>query len=156
MKSIILILLLNFSIAGFSIDKNSFYKVLSSNSETEITNKLQQLEKEKTSSLILAYKGALIAKKASFEKKATQKIKLFKTGVTLLETEITKSPKKIEFRFLRLAIQENCPKILKYNQHIKNDVAVITAGYPKLNKELKKIILDYAKSSKTLNPSLLK
>ena len=156
MKSIILILLLNFSIAGFSIDKNSFYKVLSSNSETEITNKLQQLEKEKTSSLILAYKGALIAKKASFEKKATQKIKLFKTGVTLLETEITKSPKKIEFRFLRLAIQENCPKILKYNQNIKNDVAVITAGYPKLNKELKKIILDYAKSSKTLNPSLLK
>ena len=129
---------------------------MSSNSETEITNKLQQLEKEKTSSLILAYKGALIAKKASFEKKATQKIKLFKTGVTLLETEITKSPKKIEFRFLRLAIQENCPKILKYNQHIKNDVAVITAGYPKLNKELKKIILDYAKSSKTLNPSLLK
>ena len=156
MKSIILILLLSFSVAGFSIDKNSFYKVLSSNSETEITNKLQQLEKEKTSSLILAYKGALIAKKASFEKKATQKIKLFKTGVTLLETEITKSPKKIEFRFLRLAIQENCPKILKYNQHIKNDVAVITAGYPKLNKELKKIILDYAKSSKTLNPSLLK
>ncbi|PCI99422.1 MAG: hypothetical protein COB15_04365 [Flavobacteriales bacterium] len=156
MKSIILILLLSFSVAGFSIDKNSFYKVLSSNSETEITNKLQQLEKEKTSSLILAYKGALIAKKASFEKKATQKIKLFKTGVTLLETEITKSPKKIEFRFLRLAIQENCPKILKYNQNIKNDVAVITAGYPKLNKELKKIILDYAKSSKTLNPSLLK
>ncbi len=155
MKPIILILFLSFSIAGFSVDKDSFYKALSSKSEAEISNMLQQLEKEKTTSLNLAYKGTLIAKQANFAKNAAQKVKLFKTGVKLLETEITKSPKKIEYRFLRLAIQENCPKILKYNSNIENDVILITNKYSSTENQLKKIILNYAKKSKVLDSTKL-
>ena len=156
MKSIVLILAFTFSFLNFSIEKSAFYDALSSNSVEKLDKMIQQLEKEKKTSLNLAYKGALIAKKAAFKKKVADKINLFKSGVTLLETEISKFPKEVEYRFLRLTIQENCPKILKYNKNIEEDIDVITKGYPHLNKPLKKIILDYTKHSKLLNSNKLK
>lgn len=155
MKSLLLLFAFSFSFLNFSIDKSSYYDALSSNSIEKLEGMVQQLEREKSSPINRAYKGALIAKKASFEKTAAAKIKLFKSGVALLENEITKSSKEVEFRFLRLTVQENCPKILKYNQNINEDIDVIIKGYSHLNKELKKVILDYAKNSKTLNSSKL-
>ncbi len=150
MKSVILITLLTFSISSFAIEKSTFYKVLSGKSETEIGNTIQQLNKEKSSSLNNAYKGALIAKQAEFAKSAVEKVKLFKSGVKLLEAEIAKQPNNLELRFLRLAIQENCPKILKYNSNITSDSNAIIEGYSKLENKLKAIILDYSKGSKAL------
>lgn len=156
MKSIILIFVFSFSLFNFSIEKSTYYNALSSNSVKELDKMISQLEKEKTSPINRAYKGTLIAKKASFEKVVAEKIKLFKKGVTLLEDEINKFPKNIEYRFLRLTIQENAPKILKYNTNIKEDVSLITKEYSRLNKALKSIILDYSKNSKLLNSSNLK
>ena len=156
MKSFILMFVFSLSLFNFSIEKNKFYDVLSSNSVEKLDKMISQLEKEKQSPINRAYKGTLIAKKASFKKVAAEKIKLFKAGVLLLETEIKKSPKVVEYRFLRLTIQENCPKILKYNTNVKEDVSVITKGYSKLNTNLKSIILDYSKDSKLLNSSILK
>ena len=155
MKSLFL-LILTFSFFNLSIDKGSFYDALSSNSVEDLEQMIQLLEKEKATPLNLAYKGTLIAKKAGHAKNAAEKVKLFKSGIKLLEAEILRSPKEIEYRFLRLTIQENCPKILKYNQNIEEDVTMITKGFSHLNKELKHILLDYSKNSKLLKSSDLK
>ncbi len=156
MKFILLTFTFAFAFFNFSIEKSSFYDVLSSDSIEKIDNMIQRIEKEKPTSINLAYKGTLVAKKASFVKNVGEKVRLFKSGITLLEAEINKSPKEIEYRFLRLSIQENCPKILKYNQNIEEDVTVITKEYASLNKGFQKIIMDYAKNSKALNSSKLK
>ena len=156
MKSIILIFAFTFSLFNLSIDTNSYYHALKSKSLTDLNSMIQQIEKEKSTSLHRAYKGVLIAKKSMFEKKAGDKVKVFKSGIKLLETEIKSSPKEIEYRFLRLTLQENSPKILKYNKNIDEDIHIITNGYPELNSVLKKIILDYSKNSTRLNSSKLK
>jgi hypothetical protein len=156
MKTTILLFLFTFSFFSFSIERSAYYNALKSNSVSELSSMIENLENEKSTPLNRAFKGALIAKKASFEKTAAAKIKLFKSGIELLENEISKSSKEIEYRFLRLAIQENCPKILKYNKNINEDVKMITAEYSTLNKALQKVILDYAKDSISLNSSSLK
>ena len=98
----------------------------------------------------------MLTKKASFEKAVQSKIKSFKAGATLLETEISKFPKQTEYRFLRLCIQENCPKILGYNKNIQEDVLLISTNYSQQSNLLKKIIYDYAKNSNALDHTLLK
>ena len=156
MKSAVLLFLFTFSFFDLSIDKSSYYDALKSNSVNDINSMIGLLDNEASTPLLRAYKGTLIAKKASFESKPAQKIKVFKSGVLLLETEINKSPKNVEYRFLRLTIQENCPKILKYNQNTKEDIKIITAKFSSLNKTLQTVILDYAKKSTLLNSSHLK
>ena len=156
MKSILLFLAITFSTLNFTIDKTSFYNSLKSNSVSDLDKMILLVEKEKTTPLNRAYKGALIAKKAGFKKKVSEKIKLFKSGVILLEAELKKDTKNVEFRFLRLTIQENAPKILKYNTNIEEDISIIEKGFAQLNSTLKNIILNYAKDSKYLNSSKLK
>jgi len=156
MKSVILFLIITFSFLQPSVEKSLFYNALSSESITQLDDMIKQIEKEKTSPLNLAYKGALIAKKASFEKKAADKVKMFKSGIKLLETEINNAPKETEYRFIRLTIQENSPKILKYNKNIDEDITLIVNDYSKLNKGLKKVIFNYSKKSTALNSASLK
>ncbi|MCF0056964.1 hypothetical protein [Dyadobacter sp. CY356] len=129
------------------VDKSNFYKAFSARNEQEIDGMISLLEKEKSSSANLAYQGALYMKKADFVKGANNKIKTFKKGAGILEDEIAKKPSNAEFRFLRLAIQEHAPKILKYNKNQSEDKKVIAEGYKNLDPELKKIIKNYAASS---------
>jgi len=145
-----------FIFLGFTVDRNVFYKTLSGGDLTQLKSYISQLEKEKTTATNNAYWGALTAKKANFEKGASQKIKTFKAGVKKLELEITNHPKNVEYRFLRLSIQEHCPKILKYNKNITDDALLISNGFAKQNSTLKKIIRKYAQQSKGLDSKLLK
>jgi len=156
MKSTILIFLFTFQFFNFSIEKSAYYHALKSDSIHILNSMIKQLDEEAPNALNRAYKGTLIAKTSSFENKPAQKIKMFKTGVTLLENEISNSPKNVEYRFLRLTIQENCPKILNYNKNTNEDAQIITSEFSHLNKELKNIILDYANNSALLNSSNLK
>jgi hypothetical protein len=156
MKSVFLFIVFTLLNFNFLIEKSLYYDILESGSIEEIDDMILKLEKEKTSPLNLAYKGTLIAKKASFIKNAKTKISLFKSGIKLLENEIYITPSEVEYRFLRLAIQEKCPKLLKYNKNLNEDRDVILAGFSKLRKDLKKIILDYSKNSDVLISSTLK
>jgi len=156
MKPIFLFIVFTFSSLNFSIEKSFYYDVLASGSIEEIDDMILMIEKEKTVPLNLAYKGTLIAKKASLIKNAKTKISLFKSGIKLLENEIYINPSEVEYRFLRLAIQEKCPKLLKYNKNLIEDRDIILAGFSKLSKDLKKIILDYSKISDVLISSKLK
>jgi hypothetical protein len=132
------------------IGKDEFYKAFSGKSEADIDKTMARLEQEKSSSLVQAYLGALYMKKSGFVKGAKAKIKMFKKGAGLLEEEIAKKTDNTEYRFLRLAIQENAPKILKYNKDLNTDKRAIMEGYKTLDPDMKKIIKNYAASSEII------
>ena len=155
MKAVLIFFAITISFFNFSIEKKTYYDALSSKTVEPLDLMINQLEKEKSSPLNSAYKGTLIAKKAGFVKGAGEKLKLFKAGVKLLEDEIKKDPKETEYRFLRLTIQENCPKILKYGHNIEEDKAILYKNYKSLSKELQQVISDYAKTSDVLSNSNL-
>ena len=132
-------------------DKKEYYNVLKGNSPEKMTVAIEKIQKEKQTELSDAYIGALYIKKSSFIKKSSEKLKTFKTGKKLLEESILKYPENPEMRLLRIIIQENCPKQLKYNINIKEDKDILIKHYSNCNSELKSIIIDYAKTSRSLN-----
>ena len=160
MKRMVAVCLVVLLAAAFSaqaqIDKEVFYKALSSGQEDSIDRALARLQTEKSSPKVNAYKGALTMKKAGFVKGVGGKVKTFKKGAHLLEDEIKSNPGNTEFRFLRLAVQEHAPGILKYNKEIDADKQAVVSGYDKLDADLKNVIADYAKDSKVLKGSDLK
>lgn len=156
MKTILFILFSSLPFINFSVDTEEYYAVFSGKSIQNINQLITELEQQEHTTTNNAYKGALLAKKADFEDDVSKKIKTFKIGVQLLEIEIKKFPKETEFRFLRLCIQENCPKILKYNKNITEDAKLVTNNFSKLSSKLKVIITNYAKTSKALDVNLLK
>ncbi len=144
--SIVTLIFLNYTQA-----QGDFYTVLKKNNLQEIEKKINQLATNKESSVNNAYLGTLLMKKSDFLKDLKTKIATFKKGHQLLEKEISENQSNTEYRFLRLAIQENAPKILKYNTNIEDDALFITKNHYKLNKGLKIIILEYSKQSILLN-----
>ena len=60
-----------------------------------------------------------------------------------------------EFHFLRLMIQENAPKIVKYHSDIEKDVSIIQESYKKMSPELQTAVMDYRKQSKSLKKIIL-
>ncbi len=153
--SVLLFLLLS-GFVSFQMDGEAFYKALSSGSENTLDSALADLEKRKQSSQNSAYQGALLMKKAGFVKGVKEKVKTFKAGAKLLEAEIDKNPGNVEYKFLRLTIQEHAPKVLHYDKQLKSDKAAIINGYEKLDATLKTVIADYAQSSKVLKVPDLK
>ena len=137
-------------------DKQAFYKVLAAGSEENIEKEISRLSEEKKTSFTNAYLGSLYMKKAGFLKGAANKVKTFKKGAQMLEKEINDNPAIVEYRFLRLTIQENAPKILKYNKELSADKKIIEDGYERLEPDLKKVIKDYATGSKVINVGDLK
>lgn len=145
------------SALGFSYpDRASYYTALSGYSEDDIDREISKLDNTRETSLSNAYLGAMLMKKAGFIKGVTIKIKTFKKGAGLLEEEIKKNPDNIEYRFLRLGVQEHAPKILKYNKRLQEDRQEIINGFEKLEPELKKIIKNYSVSSVVIRSSDLK
>lgn len=107
---------------------------------------------EKDGVALYAYKCAAMALKARHAKTIKAKKEGFKEGVTNLETLIQKYPNKVEPRFIRLSIQENAPKILRYKTHVKTDKIFILKQYPYIkSKSLRKHIKDYILQSKSFN-----
>jgi len=104
----------------------------------------------KTSETVLVgYKGAGIALKGRYAKKIKVKKQFFVEGVTLIEYAIEKSPKSIELRFIRLGIQENTPKLLKYKGKINEDKSYILSYFETVkSSRLKKNIKEYILHSK--------
>jgi hypothetical protein len=129
--------------------KADFYAVISGDSEGSIAHCLKKLDGS-TSHDQKAYKGALLMKKASFQKTPKEKLSYFKEGRLLLENEIKLDRKNVEYRFLRLIIQENAPKILKYNTNVAEDYEMVKRNYTSLNSEVKNAVVSYSKKSTIL------
>ncbi|CAM4272183.1 hypothetical protein [Flavobacterium terrigena] len=101
----------------------------------------------KNDETLLAYKGASIALKAKHATGIKQKKELFIKGVTILESVIKANPNNVENRLIRLSIQENTPKLLKYKENIDADKKQILLLFSKQSVDLKEYIKKYVNQS---------
>ena len=94
--------------------------------------------------VLLAYKGAVTSMTAKYEKGAKLKKDIFKNGVSLVEFAVASESENIEIRFVRLSLQQNSPKFLKYNKEIEEDKKFIINYFDQIvSVELKSYIGDY-------------
>jgi hypothetical protein len=139
------------NILNQNFDKSVFYAVMASGKIREVNDELLLLnsvsinEKE-------AYEGALMMRKGGLEKVPAEKLKFFKKGRIKLETALLKDSNNGEYHFLRLTIQENAPKIVKYHSELDTDKQQIKKSFKNLSSVVQQAILDYSKNSKILHP----
>jgi hypothetical protein len=134
-----------------NFDKANFYKVLAMGSIEDINTQVTLVEasgiKEKE-----AYKGTLLMKEASLLQKPKDKLKIFKSGATYLELAIRGDSSNVEYRFLRLTIQEHAPKVVRYHGAINGDSEFIKKHFSKLSPVVQHEVYDYSKTSTFLHP----
>jgi hypothetical protein len=132
---------------GFN--KSAFYHVIKSGNSEEMDTQINIVkgslipEKE-------AYEGALLMKRSERLTKAKDKLTMFKSGRSKLESSIQNDSENTEYRFLRLIIQEHAPKIVKYRNDMEEDSKLIHTNYKSLSPFLQQQIIDYSKKSKVL------
>lgn len=148
--SILLVSVNLFAIAP--INKLDFYSAFKSDEKSILDKEIARLNKFEASSLKDAYLGVLIMKNSQFQSTPSAKLKAFKEGKVLLEGAIAKEPKNGEFRFLRLAIQEKSPKLLKYDSNMDEDKEILLDTYSSLDFTVKKVIKAYAEKSMVISP----
>lgn len=131
-------------------DKAAFYSVMKSGDAAAVENELEAL-KDAPSNDRDGYAGALLMKKADLQKRAKNKLKYFKEGRIKLETALAADNGNIEFHFLRLAIEEHAPRIVKYRADIEKDKTLVIKNYKNLQPAVQHAILDYCSKSKVLH-----
>ena len=133
-------------------DRSSFYAALASESVDTINAELKSIVKSSITARE-AFEGTLLIKKAGLVFNPVSKLSLFKSGHNKLDNAITKESNNAELRFLRLMIQENVPRILNYRNQIDEDSKIVRSSFKSLPLVVQKVIVDYSKTSKVLNPA---
>ena len=115
--------------------------------DKEITDrlfeKLETVTKDDKAALV-AYKGAVHTLKAKFAQGIKDKKEYFKSGKELIEFAIAIEPNDIEIRCLRLGVQENSPKVVKYRADIEADKQFILDHFHAIkSEEIKVFIKNY-------------
>lgn len=105
--------------------RNGYKAAAQDNTKLEAYNRQLTTITKNSNIVLVGYKGAGIALKGRYSKKIKEKKRFFIEGVSLLEYAIEKSPNNIELRFVRLGIQENTPKLLKYKGKIEEDKSYV-------------------------------
>jgi hypothetical protein len=131
---------------------SAYYKAIQFDNLDEIDSQLLKI-KEITSLDTEAYEGALLMKKAGLIKRPKDKMNLFKVGHQKLESAISKNKGNIEYRLLRLIIQEHAPKVVKYHSEIEEDCIIIRSNFKSLSLILQQIVFSYSKKSSVLKLS---
>ncbi len=111
--------------------RNSYHAATKSETEANSFYNLVKNTKASDKPEMVAYKGAAKALLARYEPLAKRKQKL-KEGIEWVESAVAKSPKSVEIRLIRLSIQENIPKFLKYNENIEEDRKFIKEALPSI------------------------
>jgi hypothetical protein len=131
-------------------EKAEFYSVMRSGDMAAVDNEMTALDnapaKEKD-----GYTGALLMKKAGLMRKPKDRLKFFKEGRIKLETALMADNENTEFHFLRLAIEEHAPKIVRYHADIEKDKALVIKNFKNLSPAVQHAILDYCNNSKVLH-----
>ncbi|MES2425860.1 MAG: hypothetical protein V4560_02765 [Bacteroidota bacterium] len=134
------------------LDKAAFYTVMDRGNLDEVNKEIDVVaassspEKE-------GFAGALLMRKAGLVKLPAQKLKFFKAGRIKFDTAIAADKDNVEYHFLRFAIQEHAPKIVKYRADIEADKQIIIKAYKNLSPVIQHAIMDYTKNSKLLQAS---
>ncbi|NND88838.1 MAG: hypothetical protein HKM28_06295 [Flavobacteriaceae bacterium] len=98
--------------------------------------------------ILVAYKGAIMTMMAKYTRNKSEKKDFFKEGVSLLEAAVESDPNNIEIRTIRLSIQENAPKFLRYHKNISEDKQYILEHYKEVrNAELKIFVKKFVQQS---------
>lgn len=134
---------------GSGFKKSGFYLAMSGKNENAVDRQLELL-KTAAGSDKNAYEGALLMKKAGLERGAKKKLNLFKEGHKKLEESIKLDSSNVEFRLLRLMIQEHAPGMLGYKNELQKDGLFIQNNFKKLPSIAKEAAIDYSKGSKIL------
>jgi len=104
---------------------------------------------QKDNKTLVAYKGAVLTAMAKHTKGRKEKKAFFTEGAELLEYAVSQDPNNIEIRTIRLSIQENAPKFLKYHASIDEDKEFILKNYKTTaNTEVKEFVRSYVLQSK--------
>jgi len=135
-----------------AFDRPAFFAAMASNNMAEIDGQLAIIRASSVAEKE-AYEGALLMKKSGLMSKAKDKLSLFKSGRSKLESALSKDNRNAEFRFLRLIIQEHAPKIVNYRGDIEQDSELIRANYKSLPQVVQQAIIDYSKKSTILKPA---
>lgn len=134
------------------LDKAAFYAVMDRGNLDEVSKEIDLVEAS-SSPEKEGFAGALLMRKAGLVKLPAQKLKLFKAGRIKFDTAIAADKDNAEYHFLRFAIQEHAPKIVKYRTDIEADKQVIIKAYKNLSQVVQHAIMDYTKNSKLLQAS---
>ena len=132
-------------------DKAAFYAAMDRGNLEEVNNELALVTASSHKNKD-GYEGALLMRKAGLGGRPAEKLKLFKAGRMKFDPAIANDPENAEFHFLRFAIQEHAPKIVKYNKELSADKQFIQKAYKNLSPVVQKAIMDYTKNSKILHP----
>jgi hypothetical protein len=101
---------------------------------------------------LMAYRGAALIIQGKYLPKLEDKKKSIKEGVALLDGAVSKDPRNIEVRAIRMGVQENTPKIVKYRGNIAEDKAFILKNYSDISSaQLKTFVEGYIQHSKSFS-----
>ena len=155
MRALLLVCLYFFLSVSVSAGSERFFTVLSQGSKDDVEKLILDYEaKGDTGSQANIYRGALYARMAGLVNTPAQRLEYFKRGRLLIEAEIKQNADNIEYRFIRLIIQEQAPSIVRYRDNIEEDSALIIAAYQGLDERLKRELQRYAATSQVLNSLL--
>lgn len=146
---IVLILLTLAGIGSGAFDKSGYYAVFAKGN-------LQQINQELDSMKVVnfperdGFEGALLMKKAGLRSSIKDKLSDFKTGGKKLEAAIQADSSNVEFRFLRLCIQENAPRFLGYHSDLDRDNLYIRRHFNQLSTVVQDAIKAYSQQSHVL------
>lgn len=127
--------------------RNDYRKAVNSKMKAfELNSKLEGITKN-DKKVLVAYKGAITTITAKYQNSNKLKSTIFKNGVSLIEYAVENDKNNIEIRFVRLSVQQNSPKFLKYNKEIEADKKFVLKKFhqiksPEFKNYLKGYILD--------------
>lgn len=149
LKAILLLFVLSFSVGNLTEVRNLYSNVTDSKAKQQ--DFIEYMEKSDTKKPVFqAYKGAslILQSKNTTDKK--DKKQFFVQGAEFIESAVQKDPQNIEIRLVRLSVQENIPKALKYSSNIQEDVTFIQKNIDfTKDAELKLYVQQYIKQSKS-------
>ncbi|QQL49398.1 hypothetical protein [Mucilaginibacter ginkgonis] len=131
-------------------ERSAFYKAMASGKVDDVD---EQLTLAGNTPGHEAYEGVLLMRKAGLVGRPKDKLKYFKAGRLKFQTAFAADSNNTEYRFLRLAIQEKAPKIVKYHSNINDDKQFIIAHYKTLPPVVQQAVTEYSKTSKVLHPA---
>lgn len=118
---------------------------------SKLHQELASVSKEDKKELV-AYKGAVLTVMAKHTKSKKEKKEFFKEGAGLLEYAVAQAPNNIEIRTIRLSIQENAPKFLKYHGSIDEDKEFILKNYKTIaGAEIREFVRSYIQQSEAFS-----
>lgn len=111
--------------------RNGFKTAKQSEENAIAFNELMQKNMSIGTNVKLAYLGASEVMLADYGINIPQKISQFKKGRDMIESAVSAEPNNIEVRLVRLVIQDQIPRFLKYKDNIEEDKEFVLNNFSK-------------------------